>query len=488
MANILDDLAFQARFEVGRNAVVTAKYRLTFEALWQAVQRNASFLRARGVTAQKLVLTWIDESDVDYIVTLALFHIGAVTCSNQATTKVDALDGVDFIVTTKGGAGLDFPNVIELSAAQAVKGPDDSAAPAPESPEPFSYADDSPCRIVLTSGTTGARKAVPLAWRQIYGRVRHSMQINVSVAHFYQSLRFSSGPGFLSAMTSILTGVPYYYAAEPAGALGLVSRHRISLLIGSPLQLSQICDVARQNGVKLPYLRAVRLTGGAPGKNLLALIAETLSPNIYNVYGSTEAGLTGLEKIPTDRPEHVAFAILPGHRVEIVDPEGRIAAHGEEGRIRIKGLYASAGYWGSGHDPGDPGDGWFYPGDLGRMDSGGALVVLGRDADSINRGGIKINALLLDDYLAGLDDVDDAAVFPFENESGVVDLAAALVCKNHDRAAEYAKAVSAEFGSPRTPSRFVFVRRIPRNENGKIVRSALTKALERRIAAKSAAV
>ena len=76
--------------------------------------------------------------------------------------------------------------------------------------------------------------------------------------------------------------------------------------------------------------------------------------------------------------------------VEIVDDEGRLLSVGKEGRIRVKSDTMVWPFSGSMFETEDgKGDGWFYPGDIGRLDDDGLLIVTGRADEVINAGGIK---------------------------------------------------------------------------------------------------
>jgi non-ribosomal peptide synthetase component E (peptide arylation enzyme) len=55
-------------------------------------------------------------------------------------------------------------------------------------------------------------------------------------------------------------------------------------------------------------------------------------------------------------------------------------------------------------------DGWYYTGDLGRVDPDGSVYVLGRLKELVNRGGLKVAPTEVESALARHPDVADAAV------------------------------------------------------------------------------
>ena len=73
------------------------------------------------------------------------------------------------------------------------------------------------------------------------------------------------------------------------------------------------------------------------------------------------------------------MALPPGAEVEIVDREDRMVAANTVGLVRLKTPCMLQGYANSTIDDNSNfRDGWFYPGDIGRLASDGQLVHLGR--------------------------------------------------------------------------------------------------------------
>jgi non-ribosomal peptide synthetase component E (peptide arylation enzyme) len=61
------------------------------------------------------------------------------------------------------------------------------------------------------------------------------------------------------------------------------------------------------------------------------------------------------------------------------------------------------------------GSGWYYSGDLGRLDDEGRLYVLGRLKYQINRGGLKVDPVEVEGALLRCPEVSDAAVIGLPN-------------------------------------------------------------------------
>ena len=120
--------------------------------------------------------------------------------------------------------------------------------------------------------------------------------------------------------------------------------------------------------------------------------------------------------------------VLPGMEVEIVDDADMPLLAGQEGVVRIRSPYGATEYL---EDPDESArvflDGWFYPGDLGRLTADNMLVITGRETNVVNIGGEKVNPEKLEEILLDHPDVMQAAIIAMPNELGVNDICALLV-------------------------------------------------------------
>ena len=111
---------------------------------------------------------------------------------------------------------------------------------------------------------------------------------------------------------------------------------------------------------------------------------------VIETYGMTEAASI-ITANPVDGPRKPGSAGQPaGSQVKIETPDGRSAAPGEVGRVRIRGEGVIAGYDSGGRPGVIDADGWLDTSDLGYLDADGYLFLVGRADDVINRGGEKI--------------------------------------------------------------------------------------------------
>jgi long-chain acyl-CoA synthetase len=138
---------------------------------------------------------------------------------------------------------------------------------------------------------------------------------------------------------------------------------------------------------------------------------------LVHLYGATETApiLTGLrhEELALDTPrEKSAGQAVVGVELVIRDPDGRPCADGDPGEVTVRGANVMAGYW---RKPEQTAavlrDGWYWTGDVGRVDDEGYLFLLDRSKDMIISGGENVYCTEVEDALYTHPVVLEATVF-----------------------------------------------------------------------------
>ena len=178
----------------------------------------------------------------------------------------------------------------------------------------------------------------------------------------------------------------------PGEALDLMARHGVRNVFMPPTALKLLrASGARNEDVRL---RTLASGGESLDEDLIEWGRETFGLTINEFYGQTECNLvigngTGL---PPVRPGWTGTAI-PGHRVAIVDEEGRELPPGEMGSIACHrpDPVMFLGYFNdeAATNAKFHGD-WLVSGDLGVRDGQGYFRFVGRDDDLITSGGYRI--------------------------------------------------------------------------------------------------
>jgi acyl-CoA synthetase (AMP-forming)/AMP-acid ligase II len=182
------------------------------------------------------------------------------------------------------------------------------------------------------------------------------------------------------------------------------------------------------------------------------------------------------------RPAGLVGRIVPGLDARVTDDEDRPLPPGTIGNLGFRAPWIPQGYVGNPQATAEHfRDGWFYPGDVGTVDSEGWVSIQGRRDDVINFGGVKLLPADLEAVLGEHPDVADAAVVGVPHPmAGTVPVA--LVVLRRPLAPEaLMKFCRSRIDGSRLPVAVVPVPRILRSPDGKILRARLLE--EYRLAA-----
>ncbi|WP_165618406.1 AMP-binding enzyme, partial [Mycobacterium talmoniae] len=191
---------------------------------------------------------------------------------------------------------------------------------------------------------------------------------------------------------------------------------------------------------------------------------------VLTAYGLTEsAGFATMCRADDDA---VTVATTCGR--PIADYELRVGEHGE---VLLRGANIMLGYL---DDPDATAaaidaDGWLHTGDVGQLDHAGNLRITDRLKDMYICGGFNVYPAEIEQVLARLDGVADAAVIGVPDER-LGEVGKAFVVRRAgsglDEAAviAYAREHLANFKAPRSVA---FVDALPRNPGGKVVKPLL---------------
>jgi long-chain acyl-CoA synthetase len=166
--------------------------------------------------------------------------------------------------------------------------------------------------------------------------------------------------------------------------------------------------------------------------------------------------------------------VTPDVTIQIVDQAGAILPPDQEGSIRLRSAFAIDRYFRNSEESAQVfRDGWFYPGDLGRLSAEGLLFIYGREQAMLNIGGDKVSPEPIEQILAQFSGVTDAGVFAVPNEYGNNEIGAAIASRGTIDQQSIKQYCTARLPQQFVPSKFYFVASLPRNEMGKLDRSGL---------------
>lgn len=363
----------------------------------------------------------------------------------------------------------------------------DAAGRAPaepaEGPEPRPSPDDV-ALVLLTSGSTGRAKSVPLTHRNVCASARdvaRSMSLGPEdrclamwEQHHVGGLVDLLLAPLASGGTVICT--PGFRTEE---AIRLLGEARPTWFQVVPTTLGDLVSQLRQRkGFSRPAgLRLVRSVAAALPPRLMAEAEEVLGVPVLQTFGMTEAGplITSTLLPPVVRkPGSVGRSC--GCEIRIVGPDWSELPAGQTGQVAIRGPNVFLGYE---DDPAANAaqfrDGWFLTGDLGRLDPEGDLFLVGRVKQLINRGGEKVNPQEVDDALLTHPAVAEAAAFPVPHPTLGEDVAAAVVLRSPADPADLRAHLAGLLAPFKIPGRIDVRESLPRNKVGKVDRLELAR-------------
>jgi fatty-acyl-CoA synthase len=409
----------------------------------------------------------------------------------QAVAAVSKV-GADLLLLNTSFSGPQLAEVMQREGAKGlihdpefgelVSGVPDDVARLDAFPAGGSDAEpDAPAgpgrQIILTSGTTGtpkgARRPPSTPTDAIVGFLA-SVPLKARRTHVVAAPMFHSWGFAHMGLTLMLGGrLVVQRRFDPEATLELMSRHRADVIALVPVMAQRI--MALPAGVRGRYdcsaLRVAALGGSAIPGDLAVEFMDAFGDVAYNTYGSTEVAIVTIAS-PADLRADPQTAGRPVSNVvvKLLDEAGRPVPEGQSGRIFVASSATFEGYTGGGSK--DLVDGLMATGDVGRFDAGGRLRIEGRDDDMIVSGGENVFPAEVEDVIANLDGVVEAAVIGAEDEDFGQRLVAFVVADGvteetikatvRDRLARY-----------KVPRDVIFMDELPRTATGKVLKREL---------------
>lgn len=363
---------------------------------------------------------------------------------------------------------------------------------------------DDPFTIIYTSGTTGQPKGVvsthlgsiTQAQGIILDRLarRLSSPDSVAEAQATDSVCLLHYPlanvnFHVVVVHSLLAGGKVVFTTgrrfTPAEMLNLMVRERVTDWLAVPERAHQVAmaiDEATRSA--LATLQTVTLSGYVVHPTIADIIREKFPPGVQiDVgYGLTEA--TGTVAIAHSRDDSIQLGsgyvgpVLPCIDVKIVDDAGLEVPQGEAGEIYLHGATLAERYWGDADLTAAAfEDGWFRTGDIGKVDPDGALYIVGRKGDQINRGGAKVDPVEVERHLGGHPAIAEVAVAGVKDELVGQRVAAFVVLKPGASLSleELVRFMTGKVAHFKIPERLIILDSLPRNASGKVLRGDLTQ-------------
>jgi acyl-coenzyme A synthetase/AMP-(fatty) acid ligase len=303
-----------------------------------------------------------------------------------------------------------------------------------------------------------------------------SEEFNTGIGKKLTLMNSTSNLGFYIGFSAFVFGETLFTNVSNNEVIELIQKFGIKTIHGSPAQVASLLESIVEHGHNdlLGKIDKVITAGSVISLSLLTNIQKYLGSTIYSDFGSTETGFACKNLIRSASDLNLIGSTVPGVLVQIVDDSSQEVSSAEVGKVRIKTPYMVSGYLNNDKDT-DVffKDGWFYPGDYGYINDNKQIALVGRGNEIINMGGVKVNQFLIDMFFLKYPGVRDAAVFTYQNSTGLDELVAAIVSDEPLNIDALKEKLISELGSSSCPKRFFRALNIPRNPNGKVSREQL---------------
>jgi acyl-CoA synthetase (AMP-forming)/AMP-acid ligase II len=348
---------------------------------------------------------------------------------------------------------------------------------------PIGAHHDDLAQIIYTSGTTGVRKGVGATHANLAAGLRRRGPRR-PMAH--SDLLLHAFPIGTNAAQTMLLGT---LVAHPTTLIvrvfeadwfcRLIEAHRVGSVFVVPAMAN---DLVRTGALEDHDLDSVVLVGStaAPLTPTTAAALSRAMPTatIVDTYTTTEAWPA--QTIMVFDPARPSSVGRPSDcEVMITDSEGVELRAGATGAVWLRTDAPSRVYFGDSTASVQVfRNGWVRTGDLGYLDSDGYLHLVDRESDIINCGGHNVSTLQVERALLEHEHITDAAAFAVAHPVVGTQVAAAVVTNSPLEVTALRRFLSHSLAPYETPAHIRYLKTLPRNEGGKVLKRQLARELE----------
>lgn len=359
--------------------------------------------------------------------------------------------------------------------------------------------------LVYTSGSTGEPKAVMRTHRQVlHNALRQNAMMQVSQESrltLFASL--SGAQGLTTTWSALLFGAALFpFPVIQRGFNGLaefLEQNRITIYRSSASLFRQFTR-SLSDDVRFSHVRVVRLSSEPATSDDFKAFQKHFSEGCAFVHSLSGSETGNLAMLRLAWGDSVPEGRLPlgkaseGVEIVLLDEDGQPAKPGESGEIAVRSRYMSAGYWRNPEltaekfsDQQQGGTQFYRTGDMGRFNTDGMLVHLGRKDALVKLRGYRVELSEVETALMRLPAIERAVVDTVSRNDNEPRLVAYVVLRAGHSAAGGAirRALREMLPSYMVPTAVDILEQFPLSSHGKIDRQRLRQTFTLRQEAKS---
>jgi long-chain acyl-CoA synthetase len=350
--------------------------------------------------------------------------------------------------------------------------------------------------LFYTSGTTGKPKGAMLTHRNLMAMTLNyfsdvdSIGVDDCILH---AAPVSHGSGLYN-FAHVLRGAAQIFPAsggfDPEEIVALMKTHAGTSMFAAPTMVKRLTEYVTLHDADMRNLKTIVYGGGPMYVADLKRALKIFGNKFVQIYGQGESPMTitALSKFhhaDANHPRHEArlAAVGVAHsgvQILVCDSAGNETSTGGAGEICVKGDTVMAGYW---HDADATAqslrNGWLWTGDIGSVDEDGFLTLLDRSKDLIISGGSNIYPREIEEVLARHPAVAEVSVVGCADAEWGETVVAFVVVRTQASvdSAELDRHCLEYVARFKRPKEYKFIDALPKNNNGKVLKTELRKLL-----------
>ena len=360
------------------------------------------------------------------------------------------------------------------------------AGSSPMSPS-VDIEDDDEAVILYTAGVLGKQKGMVIthvALMSVLPPVLSGLELKgddvvLGMVPFYYLLGLAMVVLAPFMRGSTLVVLPHFSSRN---VLETVEREKATMLVGVPASYNALAKVDEETlkSYNLSSLRVAFSAGAKSSAHFMEMLENNFGLTVCEVYGLTECLAVSFGGIHNRK---LGAAGKPMCELKVLDYDGKEVPRGMIGEAVVRAPWLMKGYYKAPELTAQViKDGWFYTGDLVRVDEDGYLEYIEKKSSLIvTSGGVKISPMEVEDVLLGHPAVAEAAcVGVIDEYKGQIPTAFIVLKERQSATVEeirnFCRQSLADF---KLPKQIKFMDSIPKTESGQTDRRRLSRTEER---------
>lgn len=263
--------------------------------------------------------------------------------------------------------------------------------------------------IVFTSGSTGLAKGAVLTHKNIIDNIivetrqfgireDDRLLLHLPLSHVGGATELTV-PALMTGATLVI--MDHFH---PVHTLETIAKERVTVLGQVPTMYIMEFNLPNYHQFDLSSLRTVLVAGAATPVPVMQKMMQ-MAPVTITGYGMTEVAGFVTYTHPSDAAETIALTVgkvAPEFELRVVDDQHRDVPLGVVGEVAIRGTCVMKEYF---DNPAETAaaidsDGWFYTGDLGKLDARGYLTLVDRKKEMYITGGYNVYPREIEEHIS----------------------------------------------------------------------------------------